>query len=653
MTTVFQRIREAGLKLSPPKCSLALQEVTFLGHIVSARGVEPDPKKLAAISATPPPTTVTQVRSFLGLAGYYRRFIKNFSSIATPLHNLTHHGVPWKWTEECNTAFNTLKDKLTSAPIVAFPDFSIPFRLYTDASDLGLGAVLAQVQDNRERIIACASRTLRDSEKNYSVTKKECLAIIWAIGQFRSYLIGKEFLIYTDHYSLQWLRSMKAENRVLHQWACSLEDYQFTICHRPGKLQTHVDALSRLPLASSSASVAPSTPVPVSSIVVPPAEALRLINFSREVQEELDQIAESLGPQPSCKSDRRIIEGRAYDTEGHLVLGHLGAKHAMELLHHAAGGHLGWRKTRDKFCQRFCANNTTTLAKEVVASCVGCQKATDYKPRPAPAGSIRTSFPWDILAIDVMGPFPPQQGKQYVISCLDAFSRFTILVPVPGHTASAAARVLFTHVIAVFGVPSRILSDQGPEFTGKVWDELQEFLGCTLIRTSPYHPQGNGAVERCHRTVNNIVRAIIHSTSPSLWPEAIPCAQLALNSAPSDTHGYSPFEIVFGHLPRLPAEQHIIQRQYDPSETPCDQYLGNLRRTLANAHQLVRQHTNKPYVERENPFSAGQFIWVLAPPYARPNKLSPKWLGPYEVQATPNPFQVILHSPRRVSHSSY
>ena len=317
----------------------------------------------------------------------------------------------------------------------------------------------------------------------------------------------------------------------------------------------------------------------------------------------------------------------------------------MELLHHAAGGHLGWRKTRDKFCQRFCANNTTTLAKEVVASCIGCQKATDYKPRPAPAGSIRTSFPWDILAIDVMGPFPPQQGKQYVISCLDAFSRFTILVPVPGHTASAAARVLFTHVIAVFGVPSRILSDQGPEFTGKVWDELQEFLGCTLIRTSPYHPQGNGAVERCHRTVNNIVRAIIHSTSPSLWPEAIPCAQLALNSAPSDTHGYSPFEIVFGHLPRLPAEQHIIQRQYDPSETPCDQYLGNLRRTLANAHQLVRQHTNKPYVERENPFSAGQFIWVLAPPYARPNKLSPKWLGPYEVQATPNPFQVTYIHP--------
>ena len=380
-------------------------------------------------------------------------------------------------------------------------------------------------------------------------------------------------------------------------------------------------------------------------MVTPPAEALRLINFSTEVQEELDQIAASLGRRPSPMSGRRIIEGRAYDTEGRLVLGQQGARHAMELLHHAAGGHLGWRKTKDKFCQRFCADNTTPLAKEIVASCVGCQKATDYKRRPAPAGSIRTCFPWDILAIDVMGPFPLQQGKQYVISCLDAFSRFTVLVPVPGHTASTAARVLFTHVIAVFGVPSRILSDQGPEFTGKVWDELQEFLGCTLIRTSPYHPQGNGAVERCHRTVNNIVRAIIHSTSPSTWPEAVPCAQLALNSAPSDAHGYSPFEIIFGHMPRLPAEQHLIPRHYDPAGTPRDQYLANLRCTLAAAHQLVRQHTNRPYSERENPFSAGQLIWVLAPPYTRPNKLSPKWLGPYEVQATPNPFQVTYIHP--------
>ena len=172
---VFDRIREAGLKLKPSKFCLARDEVRFLGHVVSSQGIRPDPDKLLAIRDIPPPTNVKALRSFLGLASYYRRFVKGSANIAAPLHRLLVKEVTWSWSAGCDQAFQTLKDRLIQPPIAAYPDFSQPFRLYTDASNEGLGVILAQKQDGKERVIACASRTLSTSEKNYSTTKKACL----------------------------------------------------------------------------------------------------------------------------------------------------------------------------------------------------------------------------------------------------------------------------------------------------------------------------------------------------------------------------------------------------------------------------------------------------------------------------------------------
>ena len=244
---VFSRLREANLRLGPRKCTLARSSVTFLGHHVPEEGLRPDPRLLDSIRKIPIPTTVTQVRSFLGLVGYYRRFIKGFLKIAAPLNHLLEKNRPFKWDDECTRAYQELKALLLQEPVVAYPDFTVPFRLYTDASNIGLGAILAQQQGGRERIICCASRTLNKAEQNYSATKKECLAVVWGIKNFRNYLIANHFKVYTDHYSLQWLRAMKNESALLHRWAAQLEDYDFEILHRPGKNQGHVDALSRLP----------------------------------------------------------------------------------------------------------------------------------------------------------------------------------------------------------------------------------------------------------------------------------------------------------------------------------------------------------------------------------------------------------------------
>ena len=244
---VFERLRPTNLKLGAEKCTFSAKEVSYLGHRVTEEGLLPDSSLLATIREIPPPKTATEVRSFLGLPGYYRRYVKNFAAIAGPLHALTRKDVVFHWSTECQAAFDKLKTLLTTSPITAFPDFSQAFRLYTDASTTDLGAIVAQVRDGKERIICCASRALNQAEKAYPATKMECLAIVWAVAKFRLCLMAMPFKVYTDHYVLQWLKTMRTGSALLHRWSAALEEYDFTVRHRPGKAQTHVDGLSRLP----------------------------------------------------------------------------------------------------------------------------------------------------------------------------------------------------------------------------------------------------------------------------------------------------------------------------------------------------------------------------------------------------------------------
>ena len=245
---VFERLRHAKLKLGADKCTFTAREVSYLGHRVTEEGLLPDPSLLAAIREISPPQNATEVRSFLGFARYHRRYVKNFAAIARPLHALTRKDVVFQWSPDFQDTFDRLKTLLTTSPITAFPNFSLPFRLYTDASTAGLSAILAQVREGKERIICCTSRSLNQEEKAYPATKLECLTIIWAVAKFRPYLMSIPFEVYTDHYALQWLKTMRTESALLHRWSASLEEYDFTVQHHPGKSQTHVDGISRLPV---------------------------------------------------------------------------------------------------------------------------------------------------------------------------------------------------------------------------------------------------------------------------------------------------------------------------------------------------------------------------------------------------------------------
>ena len=245
---VFECLRQAGLKLQPAKCTLCGESVSFLGHIVSSSGITADPSKTSKVSTWPVPTCRREVQQFLGLANYYRRFIKDFASIAKPLHHLTEKNVKFEWTPSCQEAFELLKSKLTSPPVLAHPDFQLPFILDTDASATGIGAVLSQCHsDGKEEVIAYASRTLSKPERRYCTTRRELLAVVTFVKHFRAYLLGRHFSLRTDHGSLTWLQNFKEPEGQLARWITRLQEYNFSIMHRQGKSHGNADTMSRRP----------------------------------------------------------------------------------------------------------------------------------------------------------------------------------------------------------------------------------------------------------------------------------------------------------------------------------------------------------------------------------------------------------------------
>ena len=313
----------------------------------------------------------------------------------SPLHALTRKDAVFHWGPDCQDAFDRLKTLLTTSPIIAFPDFSLPFRLYTDVSTAGLRAILAQVREGKEHIICCTSRSLNQTKKAYPATRLECLAIIWAVAKFQPYLMSMPFEVYTDHYTLQWLKTMCTGSVLIHRWSAALEEYDLTVKHRPGKSQKHVDGLSRLPV----------------------------------------------DPPPS---EDAILQVRLLDNadKAHKI--------AREL--HTAT-HLGGHPLRKLFRDRYSHTSGRCICLETAQSCPQCQLGTDYSHCQKTTGIIQSQGPWDTVSIDIVGPLPPNHRHEFLIVCMDCFSKYTIIIPSSNHTANTVSEALMRHVIPYFSTP--------------------------------------------------------------------------------------------------------------------------------------------------------------------------------------------------------
>ena len=443
----------------------------------------------------------------------------------------------------------------------------------------GLGAILAQVREGKERIICCASRALNKAEKSYPATKLECLAIVWAFAKFRPYLMAMPFEVFTDHYALQWLKTMRTGSALLHRWSAALEEYDFTVRHRPGKVQTHVDGLSRLPVDPA-----------------PPEDTILHIEVQNE--EEARRLAQEL------------------HTATHL------------------GGQALWKLFSDRYSHKA----GRRICIEVAQSCPQCQRGSDYGHCQKTTGTIESKGPWDTLSMDIVSPLPADRRHEFIIVFVDCYSRFTILVPASNHTADTVSDALLRHVVPYFGTPRRLLSDRGREFVGEVWGKLTSSFGIQRVLTSPYHPKSNSINERSHRTMNNMLRARLLRDLPSRkWVVEIPGIMLALNAMVHEPHGFSASMIATGREPSLPPDLESEACASPSTEDPVA-YVEMVKQRLSLTHQ---QMTPPPAPETSNPYHEGDLIFVMTTPPERTSKLAPRWKGPFEVKRVPNAYRVM------------
>ena len=674
LAQVFDRLRSANLKLKPSKCSFACKEVAFLGHTVSDKGVATDPALTEKVDNWPEPQSVRDVQQFLGLASYYRRFVKDFARIAKPLHRLTEKSCPFHWTDECASAFRELRQRLVSAPVLAFPDFRQPFILDTDASDVGMGAVLSQVLDGQERVIAYASRTLSKPERRYCVTRRELLAVVTFVQHFRPYLLGSRFLLRTDHSSLTWLWNFKEPEGQIARWLERLQEYDFTVQHRPGKKHSNADALSRLPChqCGRESHSHMTLPEEVTSPVLTIACGGQSATHLRELQladpdvgpilrgRESNQkppVAESLANGPGYRRLHQMWEQltvkdgilwRVFESNdgntSHLQLVTPTALRA-EVLQDVHGGtmaaHLGEDKTMARLKERYYWPGHYNDVKKWCQSCAQCatRKAANPKRR-GPLQSVLVGYPMQLVAVDILGPLPESpKGNSYLLVVGDYFTRWMEAYPIPSQEASTVARTLTNEFFLRFSPPEQLHSDQGRQFEAQILAEVCRLLKIKKTQTTPYHPQSDGLVERFNRTLLSMLSTMVgghHDT----WEDHVRSVCMAYNTSLQPTTGYSPFFLMFGRKARLP-----IELAYGTSETAThspNEYAAALQKSLGSAFEQVRKNfklrlcRQKDFYDRKvhgQHYRRDALVWLHSSvvPKGQSRKLHHPWTGPYRV----------------------
>ena len=385
---------------------------------------------------------------------------------------------------------------------------------------------------------------------------------------------------------------MKSTSAILHRWSAALEDYRFTIIHRPGKLQGHVDALSRLPTENL------------------------IFTLERKIK-----VSEE--------------KAEALITEVHRQ------------------GHLGENKTWKAFNRKYSTPQGRRKCREVVRTCSECQLGKDYKARHVPKGHINRPGPWETISIDVVGSLPVDgKSNRYIVTMMDVYSRYLIASPVKNHRASTVSRCLYESVVAYFGAPQSILSDRGAEFTGMVWESVTQLLGAKIKLTSPYYPQGNSVIERSHRTLSNMLRTMLLEKKSRDWSSLLPSVMLYMNSMIQEKTGVSACEILFGSNPNLPSD---ISHTPVTSLSNDRGYVKQLKRDLKDILQKLSRVLGQDLDQSDNPFAVGDKVIIAILPHENANKLMAKWKGPFTVTKIPNRFQIeyLDGSVTRLTHISY
>jgi len=640
LRTVLQCIQKAGLILNPKKCLFGAREIKILGHRVSSAGIRPDADKIKAVKEFPTPKNTQDVKSFLGLCSYYRRFIKDFCHRAQPLQELLKGDSRFHWGVEQRQAFEDLKEALTSDPILGLYDENCPTKMHTDASGYGIGAVLIQIQKGEEKVIAYASRALMKAEKNYSTTERECLAAVWAINKFRPYLFGKPFTIVTDHHSLCWLANLKDPSGRLARWALRLQEYDITIVHKSGRKHQDADSLSRNPVEQSDQN---ETEV----------AAISQFNLAFEQLQDPDLARIITGKISSATSGYKgkhyeIVNGilckKNYDPSGKKWLPIIPKHLRKEILAHfhdaPTAGHLGFLKTYDRIRKRFFWPGLYRSVRRYILHCRECQRRKS--PPQQPSGRLISippaEVPFQRIGIDLLGRFPKSiQGNKWIIVCTDYMTRYVITKALPTAAAPEIAKFILEDVILKHGAPRVIITDRGQVFQSKLVSELIKLCNTTHRMTTAYHPQTNGLTERFNKTLGDML-SIYVDVEQKNWDEILPFVTFAYNTATQETTGYSPFFLLHGREAETTLDTML---PFCPDDMD-DDYVQNAINRAEEARQLARIRTLKAQEKDSQRYDSrhrmvnykpGDLVWIFTPvrKVGLSEKLLKKYFGPYKV----------------------
>jgi transposase InsO family protein len=670
MDEVFYRLKQAGLKVKPKKCRLFARKVEFLGHVISEAGIAMMPEKVAAIKDWPTPETVSELRSFLGTASYYRRFVRDFATIAAPLHKLTEKYKTWQWTNEQETAFKALKDAISTAPVLKFPVKGAPYILDTDASNYGIGAVLSQMVDGKEMVLGYASRTLSKQEQGYCVTRREMLAVVNYCKHFRPYLFGQPFTIRTDHSSLQWLLSFKEPEGQKVRWLEQLSQYNYTIEHRPGKKHGNADGLSRRPCRQCGRDDEVEGGASVNKIALPhrwtndelqkaqrdDTELLLIIN-ALESQQRPDPDTTDAWPRAARQLlsdwDRltltdRVLRRRWYNEQGNelsqqTIVPRAFVRDVVEMGHNnVVAGHFAERRTRLRIQDQYYWVGMSADIRHWIRACVTC---CARRPRPTrPHHLVErqvVSAPMSRVALDICGPLnpPTTAGNRYILVITDYLTKWCDAYPMADMRAETCANLLVKEFICRFGIPEVLHSDQGTQFESDLWHEMCRLLGIRKTRTSPYHPQGDGQSERMMKSLADLL-AKTTNENPVDWDLRLPFALAAYRSSVHSATGETPNRLMLGREVITPL---TLLAPPAPGQDANVDWVAELHDNFIRAHERAvesLQASHRAARPRElrrqkgYKFNEGDLVYVLdvrTPRNIPPKLHANRWTGPWKV----------------------
>ncbi|GJU12283.1 reverse transcriptase domain-containing protein [Tanacetum coccineum] len=564
---MLKRCEDTNLVLNWEKSHFMVKEGIVLGHKISKSGIEVDRAKVDVIAKLPHPTTVKGVRSFLGHAGFYRRFIQDFSKIARPMTHLLEKETPFFFSKECIESFNTLKRKLTEAPILIAPDWDLPFELMCDASDFAIGAVLGQRKNKHFQPIHYASKTMTEAQAHYTTTEKELLAVVYAFEKFRSYLVLSKSIVYTDHSAIKYLFAKKDAKPRLMRWILLLQEFDVVIRDKKGAENLAADHLSRLenphqdklenkeitetfPLETlgSVALCVDSTPwfadfvnYHAGKFVVKGMSSQQKNKFFKDVKHYFwdDPFLFKI-----CADQmiRRCVHGKE-------------ALDILEACHNGpTGGHHGANLTAKKvFDAGFFWPSIYKDAHELVKNCDSCQRQGKISQRDEmPQNSIQVCEIFDVWGIDFMGPFPSSRGNKYILVAVDYLSKWVEAKALPTNDARVVCKFLKS-LFARFGAPRAIISDRGTHFCNDQFAKVMLKYGVTHRLSTAYHPQTSGQVEVSNRGLKRILERTVGENRAS-WSDKLDDALWAFRTAYKTPIGCTPYKLVYGKACHLPIE---------------------------------------------------------------------------------------------------